>query len=157
MMLRGEFIRGDGLVIPNNITTYGVECLLRWALQGVTPTLHMALANCAPALDLNLSNLGEPAIGTNGYARQAIAQDNVDWPTFGTLNGEAYLETKEFVFAATGGNFSVAINRIALVNSDVATSGLLVVALSNPLPADLTIGVATPVEQRTFKYRIHGR
>ena len=156
-MLRGEFIRGDGLVVPNNITTYGVECLLRWALQGATPTLHMALANCAPAIDLDLTNLGEPVIGTNGYARQPIAQDNVDWPTFGTLNGEAYLETKEFIFTATGGNFSAAVGRIALVNSLAATTGELVVALSNPFPAELLIGPGTPVEQRTFKYRIHGR
>src|SRR3546814_18255946 len=42
-MIRGEFIRGDGLVLPNNITSYGAELLLAAALQGVATTLHMCL------------------------------------------------------------------------------------------------------------------
>src|SRR3546814_18747579 len=47
-MIRGEFIRGDGLVLPNNITSYGAELLLAAALQGVATTLHMCLGKCNP-------------------------------------------------------------------------------------------------------------
>lgn len=156
-MLRGEFVRGDGLVIPNNITTYGTEMILRWAFQAAPYDLHMGLANCSPALDLAIENLGEPTSGVNGYARQALAQDAVDWLTYGTLNGESYLESKEVIFEAVGGNFDAAINRMALIDSAAALTGTLVVALSNPLPTSLTITPTTPTVQRTFKYRIYAR
>lgn len=156
-MLRGEFIRGDGLVIPNNIMTYGIEQILRWALQGDSPQLHMALADCNPTPGLLIQSLGEPTIGTNGYARQPLAQNNTDWPTTGTLNGEFYIESKAVVFTASGGNFSVPVTRTALVNSLAATTGQLVVALSNPFPASLLITPTTPEVERTFKYRIYGR
>src|SRR3546814_12798010 len=52
-MIRGEFIRGDGLVLPNNITSYGAELLLAAALQGVATTLHMCLGKCNPKVDLD--------------------------------------------------------------------------------------------------------
>lgn len=155
--MRGEFIRGDGLVIPNNITTYGTEMILRWAFQDAAYALHMGLANCSPALDLAIESLNEPTIAVNGYARQALAKDNVDWLTYGTLNGESYLESKEVVFAATGGDFDKAIVRMALINSEAALTGTLVVALSNPLPAPIIITPTTPAPERTFKYRIYAR
>lgn len=153
--MRGEFIRGDGLVIPNNIMTYGVNQLFMWALLDSGYALHMGLANCNPTPDLNLSALGEPTIGVNGYARQPIAR-TTGWPVNGTLNGETYFETASHVFAAVGGEFSEASTRIALINSLSATIGELVVALSTPFP-EVTIGPDTPVLERTFKYRIYGR
>src|SRR3546814_20115663 len=44
-MIRGEFIRGDGLVLPKNITSYGAELLLPAALPGSETTIHMILGN----------------------------------------------------------------------------------------------------------------
>ena len=155
-MLRGEFIRGDGLVIPNNVTTYGVKSFFRWALRNEDYSLHLGLANCAPNVLLQVESLNEPTLGVGGYARQAIAR-TTDWPIFGTFNGEQYYETRLFVFTATGGGFDKPINRLALINSAADVAGEKVVALSGPIPAELTILPATPEEQRTFKYRIYGR
>lgn len=155
-MIRGEFIRGDGLVIPNNVTTYGVKSIFQWALRNENYGLEMALANCNPNPLLDLADLNEPTLGVNGYARQPIAR-TADWPVFGELNGENYYETVVKVFTATGAGFDKPITRMALVNSSAAVNGLLVVALSAPLPAPLTILPTTPVEERSFKYRIYGR
>lgn len=155
--MRGEFIRGDGLVIPNNITTYGIQSIFAWAFQAAAYDLHFALVTGNPASDLDIGDLTEPTIGVNGYARQPIAQDAVDWLTAGLLNDEPYLETKEFVFAASGGAFDAEISRMALIDSLNATSGELVVALSNPLADPITIDELTDVGERTFKYRIYGR
>lgn len=156
-MLRGEFIRGDGLVIPNNITTYGIEFLFKSALTATGYNLHMGLANCNPDPMLLVENLNEPTIGINGYTRKPITQDSVGWPSSGQLNGEQFYETKEFTFEAGGGSFDKPIIRLALINSLLADTGRLVVALSGVLPAELTIDELTPLEDRTFKYRIYGR
>lgn len=155
-MIRGEFIRGDGLVIPNNVTSYGVKSIFQWALRNENYDLWMGLANCNPDPELLVQNLNEPTLGVNGYVRQEVER-TAGWPVFGDLNGEQYYETDVFIFEATGGDFDAAVNRIALINSEAATVGQLVVALSGPLPAEVTIGVATPEAERSFKYRIYGR
>lgn len=156
MRVRGEFIRSDGLVIPNNVTTYGVKSIFRWALRDEDYALHMALANCAPDPALQLEDLNEPTIGVNGYARQAIDR-TTDWPVFGVFNGAQYYETSVFVFAATGAGFDKPMRRLALVNHATDVIGEKVVALSEPLPDDLLIDATTPEVDRSFKYRIYGR
>jgi hypothetical protein len=134
-MLRGEFIRkSDGLVIPNNVMTYGVRTILRAALRNEAITLHAALANCNPDSELAAEQLNEPTIGVNGYARQVIARSNVGWPVYSSLNGETYLETAAFVFAAAGGNFDKPVNRLAIIDHLTQTNGQIVVALSSALP-----------------------
>lgn len=155
-MLRGEFIRGDGLVIPNNLMTFGIGLLFQAAFVDSGYDLHIGLANCNPDADLLIEDLNEPTIGVNGYARQPITRDVVGWPVQGEFNGEKYYETKVFVFAAVGGDFDQAITRPVLVNSLDATTGLLVFALGTPVD-ELTITPTTPAEQRSFKYRIYGR
>lgn len=155
-MFRGEFIRADGLVIPNNITTYGAKSIFRWALRDEDYDLHIGLANCAPDVLLQIEDLNEPTIGVNGYARQPITR-GAGWPVFGTFNGEQYYETSVFVFEATGAGFDAEINRLALINSLADAAGEKVVALSGALPAALTITPATLLADRSFKYRIYGR
>lgn len=156
MRFRGEFIRADGLVIPNNVTLYGSKLILQTALQGLAKTFWMALADCQPDVNLQIEDLGEPTIGTNGYARQQLTQDATGWPTVGDLNGEAYVESASFTFAASGGDFDAAARRIALIESDSAVEGD-VIALSAAFPTQITIGVDTEVADRTFKYRLYGR
>lgn len=156
-MLRGEFRRGDGLVLPNNITTYGAELILAAALQGVATTLHIGLARCNPKADLDLNELNEPTIGVNGYARQTVSQDDVDWLTAGDLNGERYLETRAFVFAPTGDGFDKEITRPVIVNHGSLTEGQLVVAIGSALPATVVLTPETPENERTFKYRLYCR
>lgn len=156
-MLRGEFIRGDGLVIPNNITTYGIKLLMQMAFTNSGYALYMGLANCNPDPELDIADLNEPTIATHGYARQEITRDATGWPVQGLLNDEQYYETKSVVFAASGGNFDKAITRPVLINSLDATSGVLVFSLGSPYPDELLITPATDVALRTFKYRIYGR
>lgn len=155
-MLRGEFIRGDGLVIPNNLMTYGVGLLFSAALVDSGYDLHIGLANCNPDADLDISQLNEPTIGVNGYARQPILRDNTGWAVQGEFNGEKYYETKVFEFAAVGGPFDKSVTRPVLVNSLDATTGVLVFSLGTPV-TEFTLDTTTPLEQRSFKYRIYGR
>lgn len=156
-MLRGEFHRADGLVIPNNITTYGVKSIFMWALVNTGYSLHMALANCNPDPLLQIEDLGEPTIGTGNYARNPINRGIGGWPVEGEFNGEQYFETEVIVFEATGPGFDLPINRLALVNNVGNVTGEEVVALSGPMPEEITITVDTAEELRSFKYRIYGR
>lgn len=151
-MLRGEFIRGDGLRIPNNITRAGVEALLRAACQNESLSFYMALADCVPDPDLVLADAGEPT-ATNGYARVLIERDSTGWPTVDDVSGEVYAETKPAVFTASGGNFSRESSRIMLVSASSAGTPL---AVSSAFTS-ITITPATAEELRTFVYRLYMR
>lgn len=157
MGLQGFFIRGDGLIVPNNVTEYGCKLFLELALQDSGYDIHFALANAVPDFQLQLEDLQEPTIGVNGYARQAIARDDTDWPTIDTENGEPYIESKAFIFAATDGPFDKPINRFALVNDATDVIGDAVIALSGAMPDALVITPTTPELERTFKYRLYLR
>lgn len=156
-MLRGEFIRGDGLVIPNNITTVGAKELLQRAIQGVVAfDMFVALVAGVFTPELQVDDLEEPVIGTGGYARIDLLQSPTDWPTVGQVNGEWYIESKPLVWAAVAVPFSAAITRMAIVDSESDLTGD-VFALSGALPGDLTITPETEESDRTFRYRIYLR
>lgn len=152
-MLRGEFIRGDGLVVPNNITNAGVEAILRAAFRAEAFTPYAALADCVPDPALILANAGEPTIGVNGYARVELARDTTDWPTVDEVNGEIFVESAPFTFTASGGNFSRESSRVMLVSAATAGVPLCLSAAFTPLIVTPT----TPVELRTFSYRVYLR
>ena len=155
--MRGEFIRADGLVVPNNITKHGVELILRSALRDESPTLYVGLANAVPDFNLEADDLNEPTIGTNGYARINVPRSSVGWPGEGYVNAEYYVETAFLTWVATGAGFNRPINRLALMRHPTQVVGSIVAALSVSLPAPITILPTTPLAERQFKYRIYGR
>src|SRR3546814_4118390 len=71
----------------------------------------MFLSKCNPKVYLVLNELNEPTIGTCGYARQSLSQDDTDWLTSGELNGERFLETRAVIFVPTGDGFDKEITR----------------------------------------------
>lgn len=154
-MLRGEFHCGDGLVIPNNITTFGAETILAAALRNTVPTFWVGLVNGVPDPDLQIEDLEEPTF-TNGYGRIAIARSSLGWPGIGQVNGEPYLESDWLTWAATPGNFSIPIRRMMITSTQAGTTGS-VFALSAALPALVTITPATLEANRRFKYRLYLR
>lgn len=153
-MIRGEFIRGDGLVLPNNITPIGAEKILRMAMRDESFTLFMGLCEGVYTPTMTLAELTEPTIGTNGYARQAMTRDNAGWPTIGVTNGEQYVESAPHIFVPTGSGFNQDISRMWI--SDGLTSSV-VLMLGTPLPAPIRLLSTTPVLQRTFTYRFYLR
>jgi len=155
MHLRGEFHRADGLVIPNNITTFGARALLAMGFRGEACTLSVGLCSGVYDPDLVIGDLVEPTT-TNGYARIALARNATDWPTEDSLNGEEYAESKNVFWTASGGNFSAPITRLFLfmVSSDF-TGGIF--GLSAALPEPLLITPTTPLGERTFRYRVYLR
>lgn len=157
-MLRGEFIRGDGLVIPNNVTFVGAQTVLELALRDTDVDFYVGLCDGVYTPDLICQDLTEPTIGTNGYARIQLNRDSTDWPTEDSLNAQAYMESKSIVWTATGGNFNQAITRmfIAFTATNIGSNDS-VFALSAALPDSLTITPTTDVSDRTFKYRLYLR
>lgn len=153
--MRGEFIRGDGLVIPNNISKAGAAVILAAALRNDVPTLFAALVTGVPSPNMTFATMVEPTIGTNGYGRISIPRTNVGWPTLGNVGDETFCESQTFTFTAAGGNFNQAVQRVALVGSNAYNVNDPVYALSAALPAPLTIGPATLLAERQFKYRIY--
>lgn len=153
--MRGEFLRADGLVIPNNISIAGAQMILAAALRNTVPTLYAGLVSGAPTADMTQGAMDEPTIGTNGYARIAIARNDTDWPTLGISGVEAYMETKWLTWLPTGGNFNQAIQRVMLVGGSTYSGSDPVYALSSPLDAALTLTPTTDESLRKFKYRIY--
>src|SRR3546814_16688707 len=86
----------------------------------------MCLGKCNPKVDLDLNELNEPTIGTGGYARQSLSQDDTDWLTSGELNGERFLETRAVIFVPTGDGFDKEITRPVIVNHATLTEGQFV-------------------------------
>ena len=152
-MLRGEFTRGDGLVIPNNITTYGAGLILDMAMRDAANPLWVGLVRGFPRKDGLKSDFAESTF-TNGYARKQILRSNVGWPTVGTLNGMSFLESDWLTWAAVGGPFSETFNRMMMCVEQNSLAGSYI-CLSAPLPAPYAITPATPLEQRQFKYKIY--
>jgi len=155
-MLRGEFRFKNGLVIPNNVTTFGAQTILDLALRAHVADFYVGLCQGVYTPDLQIESLIEPTIGVNGYARLALARNDVDWPTAGLLNGQPYLESKDLVWLAVGAAFDKPITRMFIAPSADAVVGNLF-CLSGALPAELTIGPDTIESDRTFNYRLYLR
>lgn len=156
MRYRGEFIRPNGLVIPNNITTVGVQAILGAALRNTVPTFWVGLCSGVYEPGLRIEDLQEPTIAVNGYARLAVTRDAIGWPSDGQVNGEVFFETLNLVWAAAGGPFDKSVTRMFICGTEAGVNGD-VYALSAALPDDLTIDVTTNVTDRTFKYRLYAR
>lgn len=151
--MRGEFIRGDGLVVPNNVTLLGATRFLQAAFQAQHYGIWMGLCSGVYDPNLTLPDIGEPDF-VNGYNRINYYADSGNWPTIGTVNNETFVESLASTFVATGAGFDKPISRMFLTDSSGSTN---VLALSGALPAPMTILPSTPVEQRTFKYRFYLR
>lgn len=157
MRFRGEFIRrSDGLVIPNNITTAGANMLLAAALRNTVPTFWVGLCSAVYQPDLQIEDVVEPTLATNGYTRFAVARDSTGWPSDGLVNGEVYFESLPLIWEAVGGPFDQPVTRMFLCGTDVGLTGDIW-ALSAALPEDLIVDTDTLEPDRTFQYRIFGR
>lgn len=156
MRLRGEFRFQSGLIVPNNVTEAGATAILAAALRDTVPTFWVGLCNAVFEPDLDIGDIEEPTLATNGYARKAVTRDAVGWPGGGVVNGESYLESLPLVWAAVGGPFDLAVTRMFLCQTENGLAGD-VLALSAPLPDELLIDVDTAEVDRTFKYRLYMR
>lgn len=155
-MVRGEFRFANGLVIPNNITTVGVQTLLTLALRDTDADFWVGLCSAVYAEDLQVESLTEPTLATNGYARLAVERTIVGWPGDGLVNNEPYLESKDLVFAAVGGPFDQAVTRMFMCFSESGLTGD-VFALSAALPDEFIVDTTTAEPDRTFRYRVYMR
>jgi hypothetical protein len=153
--MRGQFIRGDGLGIPNNVSQEGARMILAAAFRNSVPSFFMAMVNGTPSPVMTMANMQEPTIGANGYQRVAIPRTAIGWPSEGVSGGDRYIESQLCVFEATGGNFSKPVNRLALVGAGSLMATDPVFALSESFNAELLVTPATPLLQRQFRYRIY--
>lgn len=153
--MRGQFIRGDGLVVPNNVTLAGAEAILVAAFWGEPLELFAGLIQGTPGLNTTSADIEEPTIGVHGYERIELTQTQTGWPTLGTSNNEAYIESDYFVFEADGGEFDTAVQRVALFDSGVYAISNKVLMMSVLFPNEITIGPDTPESLRRFKYRLY--
>jgi hypothetical protein len=149
--LQGEFLY-KGKWIPNQFSFKGAENILRAAFRDDTiepfyvGLCNVNLADTYPQADLAaFSTMNEPA-ATNGYERQLLARDTTDWPIYGQINNETYIESKDILFTATGA-YSKVSSRFFLL------SGVFVWAVSSAFPD----GPTTIDETFSTKYRLYLR
>lgn len=155
-MFRGEFHRANGLVIPNNITTFGAQSILAGFARNTVPVFFAGLCNAVYEPGLTLADIEEPTIGTNGYERLAITRDTDGWPNIGLVNDEPYIESLALIWEAVTGPFDQAVTRMFLTPEESATNGDIF-CLSGALPDEFVIDTDTLEADRTFKYRLFAR
>lgn len=147
--MRGEFIRADGLVIPNNITTVGAQQVLRACFRNESPSFWVGVCQGIFSPGLQVGDLIEPSF-VSGYARVQLGRDTTDWPTISTLNGEAYVESTDITWSASG-TWSNVFNRLFICGSQAGLTGD-VFCLGSILPDDIQFNSG---DSQTFKYRIY--
>lgn len=132
-------------VVPNHFTILGMQQLLRAAFWHEELEWLVGLCNANQADSLQLALVGEPD-ATNGYARQNLLLNTTNWPTISIVNGESFVESREFTFTATGA-YSESVSRMFL------TDGEHVIAVSSPIFGGLQI----MDEDFVNKYRLYFR
>lgn len=145
-MIGGEFyVRGKW--VKNHFTTIGAQLILKAAFWQEHPDLFCGLCAHNPADSLQLGLMLEPTEGVNGYARETLGMNAAHWPKISHVNGNNYVETREFTFTPTGGAFDEATNRLFL------TDGVDVIAVSSALEA----GLVAQEDPLVTKYRLYLR
>lgn len=158
-MPRGFFIRGDGLVIPNNVSIAGAQWLLGAALNSdVSPVdSYIGLCQGQPSPTMTIADVREPNHPSDAvapYARQHLTRDQTGWPVIGIDGTDAYAESRFVEFAAPATPYNIAIQRVMLTNHSAA-SNAPIYAMSEALPDPIILGPDTPQSLRRFKYRLY--
>lgn len=138
------------------LTLAGKRDLLAGRFRDAPLSLFVGLCAAVPAPALDLMDITEPTLGDNGYARQALNADAIDWPTQAEVNGVPYIETRDIVFEAVNAPFDQPVSRLFFCTDATALSGD-VLFLSEPLSALRMITPTTPEGERTFRQRIYLR
>lgn len=150
MRVRGEFRidlgGGIEMITPNQFTVFGMQRVLAAAFQGVAQVWQAGLCAHNPGDALALSEMGEPTIGVNGYARPSLPLDITNWPSLGVINGESFINSRPFIFPAAGA-YDVQVNRLFL------TDGSQVIAVGSQIDG----GLQTIVANLTASYRLYFR
>lgn len=139
-----ELLDADGNVIyrkKNTLVAQGASWFLRTIFRGeaVLPaTYYLGLTNAAYTFDqanlLTALNAGEP-VG-NGYARQALVKNTVDW-TVQEVNGVMQALSKIATFTASA-DWSAQWLRMFICDQAAGTAGQ-VISVSGPAPALRTV------------------
>lgn len=163
-MLRGEFvILGPGgfeEIVPNTVVEEGEVAFLDMIAKAdnsiVAPSgsYFMGLMGDGILRTLDLGTIpGEPS-ATGGYARQAINRSATGWPTGGMINNIPFLQTQTKTFAATGVDYSVAVDRAFIASIVSGTTGTLF-SISAAFAAPILVQAA--VTGLSVAYRLYMR
>lgn len=131
---------GKKVYHKNGLTALGAGWFLRTVFRGeaVLPaTYYLGLSSVTGTFDgvtLTALAAGEP-VG-NGYARQALVKNTVDW-TVQEVNGAIQALSKAVIFTATG-NWTANWQYMFLCDAAAGGAGN-VVSLSGPAPSPRTV------------------
>lgn len=145
------------LFVPNFLTRFGGETLLKMAMQGDNTILaaggnwYVGLTNeIAVSRDAVLSDLTGELTTAGGYARQAIVRQAADW-TVDTVNGIPRCISKIVNFTATGADFSHGYTRAFLCDVASGTVGDLYSISSALAVANVVLdGVTVPIQYELY-------
>ena len=145
----GEFIlqlpSGGELVLQNQFTIIGIQQVLRAAFWQEELDWQIGLCAHNPASSIPLAAINEPS-GANGYLRQSMFGNLSNWPEMGVINGESFVQSRDFTFVATGA-YDLAVNRLFI------TDGTQVIAVSSALEG----GLQYVDSDLTTRYRLYFR
>lgn len=146
--------------LENTVTDEGELEYLKMIFQAAESLIasggnfYMGLTSVTPADNVTLSGAAaaEPTV-SGGYARIAIARDNVGWPTTNQNNGVTSIQSKVATFIASGAAFSTAITRLFLTDTLSGASGTLL-SISSAFVSGITVadGDTLPVSYESYLY-----
>lgn len=142
----GELVESgeSPLVLTNQIVREGGQAYLKMLFQADNSLIagganfYVGAADQTPDDADTLLDISTEPTATNGYARQALARNSVDFPTVDTVNGVPRVESKIVTFTAAGGAFSAPISRLFLTSAASGTVGTLF-SFTGPLNAAITL------------------
>lgn len=140
-----EHVQKKRLYHKNTLVKYGAQAILQTVFQGAAvfaATWYIGLTNANYTFDaaglLATLAAGEPV--ANGYARIALAQSNVGWPTVSEVNGVMMVLSKQCNFVCTTAPWTINWTRAFLCDAAAGGAGN-VIAVSGPTPAPRTVNV----------------
>lgn len=154
MRAHGVYLDESGNVIAeNHISLVGWQAILKSAFRTDQPLpfvagLKVSLCRAVVLDPINYSDIEVPDVGVNGYADVTLASTLANWTTVGTLDSEAYIQTKLLTWTPTT-PFNKPSNRFAIW--DPITSKIISVSGTY---ADIPANLAVP---KSVNYRIYVR
>lgn len=128
------------VIVPNTIVKNGAEAFLQLLFQSIDnlpASYFLGLTNVTYDYDnADLADIADGEPVGNGYARQELARDNVDW-SVDEVNGLMRARSKIVTFTASA-NWDKSWNRMFLTDVETGTAGI-VFALSGVTEEDQVI------------------
>ena len=154
MDIRGQYriwVPGqDEIILPNSIVLEGRDEFLNCLFNYQALTFYVGLCNQVPDNADVLTDITTEPGATGGYARQALTQDAVGWPTIDTVSGVPHAASKVLTYTASGADFDAVFSRAFLCSVASGAGKLYGYSGALSVPITLLDGTSFQMQYEVF-------